>query len=301
MYVLQSLNIVFIMAWQPSWNYSNKISLQIVYWWDCHAYRMLVGLPCPLYVGGIAMPIICWWDCHAHDMLVGLPCLSYVGGIAMPIVCWWDCHAYRMLVGLPCPLYVGGIAMPIVCWWDCHAHCMLVGLPCLSFVGGIAMPIVCWWDCHAYRMLVGLPCPLYVGGIAMPIVCWWDCHAHGMLVGLPCPCHAEYWICTTLRPNNYPDNLQHSSCKHLLFSIRVENSVDPAHPQEPYVGLCKKNKKTLGLVYLGLDAKKPVFGASDKARLLPVSSATETGWSAHLLFPNPWRQVLSWRGPYVSV
>ena len=29
--------------------------------------------------------------------------------------------------------------------------------------------------------------------------------------------------------------------------------------------------------YLGLDATKPVFRVSDKARLKPVSSATETG------------------------
>ena len=38
--------------------------------------------------------------------------------------------------------------------------------------------------------------------------------------------HAEYILRTTLLPNFYPDNLQHSSCKHVL-SIGVENSVDP--------------------------------------------------------------------------
>ena len=38
-------------------------------------------------------------------------------------------------------------------------------------------------------------------------------------------CHADFFI-TTLLPNIYLVNLQHSSCKH-VFSIRVENSVDP--------------------------------------------------------------------------
>ena len=33
-------------------------------------------------------------------------------------------------------------------------------------------------------------------------------------------------LCTTLLPNFNPVKLKHSSCKH-LFSIRVENSVDP--------------------------------------------------------------------------
>ena len=33
-------------------------------------------------------------------------------------------------------------------------------------------------------------------------------------------------LCTTLLPNFYPFNLQHFTCKH-LFSIRLENSVDP--------------------------------------------------------------------------
>ena len=32
--------------------------------------------------------------------------------------------------------------------------------------------------------------------------------------------------CTTLLPNFYPVKMQHSSCKH-VFSIRVENSLDP--------------------------------------------------------------------------
>ena len=82
--------------------------------------------------------------------------------------------------------------------------------------------------------------------------------------------------------------------------------------------------------YMGLVATKPVFGISDKARLKLVSLATETswkieillkaswdmilsseqitkalvslrgwaGWSAPLLFANPKRQVLPWRGPY---
>ena len=34
------------------------------------------------------------------------------------------------------------------------------------------------------------------------------------------------FLCTTLFPKFYPVNLQHSSRKH-VFSIRVENSVDP--------------------------------------------------------------------------
>ena len=39
---------------------------------------------------------------------------------------------------------------------------------------------------------------------------------------------------------------------------------------------CIKIDITLSLVYLGLDATKPVFGASDKAKLKSVYSATET-------------------------
>ena len=82
---------------------------------------------------------------------------------------------------------------------------------------------------------------------------------------------------------------------------------------------------------MGLDARKPVFGVSDKVGLNPVSSATDTswkikillvasldmilsnkqitkglirlhgcaGWSTTLLFPNHQRQVFSRRGPYV--
>ena len=34
-------------------------------------------------------------------------------------------------------------------------------------------------------------------------------------------------LSTTLLPKFYPDNLQHSSCKH-VFSTRIENIVDPA-------------------------------------------------------------------------
>ena len=82
---------------------------------------------------------------------------------------------------------------------------------------------------------------------------------------------------------------------------------------------------------MGLIATKPVFGVSDKARLNPVSLATETsynikispvasiymmlsekritnalirlhgctGWSAPKLFTNPQSQVFSCRGPYI--
>ena len=80
---------------------------------------------------------------------------------------------------------------------------------------------------------------------------------------------------------------------------------------------------------MGLVARKPVFGVSDKASFKPVSSATETskkidispvannhmllskkrttkalirlrgcaGWSAPVLFATPRRQVFSRRGP----
>ena len=80
---------------------------------------------------------------------------------------------------------------------------------------------------------------------------------------------------------------------------------------------------------MGLVARKPVFGVSDKARLKPDSSATETskniaisletsldmilsnkriikalmslrgcaGWSMPVLFANPRRQVFFRRGP----
>ena len=83
---------------------------------------------------------------------------------------------------------------------------------------------------------------------------------------------------------------------------------------------------------MGLDATKPVFGVFDKAKIKPVTPATETskkiefslvasldiklskkritkalinlrgcaGWSASLLFANPQRQVFSRRGPYLS-
>ena len=81
--------------------------------------------------------------------------------------------------------------------------------------------------------------------------------------------------------------------------------------------------------YMGLVARKPVFGVSDKVRFKPVCLATETskkieispvaslhmkfskkritkalirlrgcaGWSAPVLFANPRRQVFSRRGP----
>ena len=39
-------------------------------------------------------------------------------------------------------------------------------------------------------------------------------------------------LCTTLFPNFYLVNLQHSSCKH-TFSISVENSVDPDQMASP--------------------------------------------------------------------
>ena len=80
---------------------------------------------------------------------------------------------------------------------------------------------------------------------------------------------------------------------------------------------------------MGCDVTKPVFGVSDKARLKPISSATETslkikfslvacldvilskmgitkalislrgcaGWSVPLLFPNHRRQFFLRRGP----
>ena len=82
---------------------------------------------------------------------------------------------------------------------------------------------------------------------------------------------------------------------------------------------------------MGCDARKPVFGVSDKLRCKPACPATETskkieislvasldmilsnkgitkaltslrrcaGWSAPLLFTNSRRQVFSRRGPYV--
>ena len=81
-----------------------------------------------------------------------------------------------------------------------------------------------------------------------------------------------------------------------------------------------------------LNARKPVFRVSEKARLKPVSSAIETsensekslvasldmilskkritkalirlrgcaGWSVPVLFTNPQRQVFSRQGPYKS-
>ena len=83
-------------------------------------------------------------------------------------------------------------------------------------------------------------------------------------------------------------------------------------------------------VNLGRDARKPVFGVAEKARLKPSCSSTETswkigislvlsldmilyntritkalirlrgcaGWSAPLLFANHRRQVFSRRGPF---
>ena len=39
-------------------------------------------------------------------------------------------------------------------------------------------------------------------------------------------CHAEFFLSTTLLPNLYPVNQQHSSGKG-VFLVRLENSVDP--------------------------------------------------------------------------
>ena len=38
----------------------------------------------------------------------------------------------------------------------------------------------------------------------------------------------------------------------------------------------------LKVEFLGLDTTKPVFRVSDKARLKPVSSTTETGWKIEI-------------------
>ena len=40
------------------------------------------------------------------------------------------------------------------------------------------------------------------------------------------PCHAEYFMFTLLLSFD-PVNLQNSSCRHDVFSIKVKNSVDP--------------------------------------------------------------------------
>ena len=50
---------------------------------------------------------------------------------------------------------------------------------------------------------------------------WWT-----VLIRMSQPLSCWIFLCTTLLPNFYPVNLQHSSCKH-VFSIWVENSVDP--------------------------------------------------------------------------
>ena len=92
-----------------------------------------------------------------------------------------------------------------------------------------------------------------------------------------------------------------------------------------------KGKDDCNNIKMGLVATKPVSGVSDKARLKPVSSATETsykteislvtslnmvlsktritkalirlrgcaGWSAPVLFANSRKQVFSHRGPNV--
>ena len=52
-------------------------------------------------------------------------------------------------------------------------------------------------------------------------------------------------ICTTLFPKCYPVNLQHSICKH-VFSIRVENSVDP----DQLASFWLRNKKTFFLLHI---------------------------------------------------
>ena len=94
-----------------------------------------------------------------------------------------------------------------------------------------------------------------------------------------------------------------------------------------FIGLVSKHSTTA--TQNGPRREKPVFGISDKVRLKPVSSATETnqnietslqasldmilsrkqitkalislggctGWSAPLLFANPRRQVFSRHGP----
>ena len=41
--------------------------------------------------------------------------------------------------------------------------------------------------------------------------------------------------------------------------------------------------KARALAHMGLDATKPVFGVSDKARLKPVSLATETSYIIEIL------------------
>ena len=60
---------------------------------------------------------------------------------------------------------------------------------------------------------------------------------------------------------------------------RNEESVDRMYSVEDitrYIMFARQFKPKVYHKYLGLDVRKPVFGVSDKARLKPVSSATET-------------------------
>ena len=99
-----------------------------------------------------------------------------------------------------------------------------------------------------------------------------------------------------------------------------------------YLGETQNQQDRCDCHHLGLVARKPVFGVSDKVRFKPACSATETsqkkeislvasldmelyktritktlirlhgcaGWSAPVLFANPRRQVFSRRGPFQS-
>ena len=110
--------------------------------------------------------------------------------------------------------------------------------------------------------------------------------------------------------------------KTALIRLQTEQTV--------HMTVLRKTEVTISCLYMGLIVRKPVFGVSDKVRFKPVSSATEiswkieflreaslniilskkritkvlirlrgcSGWSAPLLFTNPWRQVFSRQGPF---
>ena len=79
----------------------------------------------------------------------------------------------------------------------------------------------------------------------------------------------------------YPVNLLHSSCKH-VFSIRVENSVDPDQMASSetswsrYTLIQSPGLAGQGLNDMGHVTSKPVFKVSNKESFKPVFSATET-------------------------
>ena len=65
-------------------------------------------------------------------------------------------------------------------------------------------------------------------------------------------------------------------CSVKFVSLRTGDEIHSINYKTLTVQNVECNKRYCIIYYMGLDAKKPVFGVSDKVRFKPACSATET-------------------------